>query len=156
MAPPSCPGSCLMALCLPSWTPPPILWGHAWSSGISLPTSTLMPCPPSSLLLPSLPPPPAQDVTFCALSLTVPGAVTASSGGCWAQLAGARSGDPLGSDPSVSPPPARASPSSEFSAHLPQQTGPGARSLAAWFHNCENLETAQVFVKGTLQGSKAG
>lgn len=45
-----------MALCLPSWISPPILWGHAWSSGVSLPTSTLMPCPPSSLLLPSLPP----------------------------------------------------------------------------------------------------
>ena len=93
-------------------------------------------------------------MTLCALSLI--GEVTASSGGCWGQLAGAHSGDPLGSDPSASPPSAWASPTSEFSAHLPQQAGPGAKSLAAWFHNCENLETAQVFIKGTLQGSKAG
>ena len=36
--------------------------------------------------------PPAQDVRLCALSLTVTGEVTASSGGCWGQLAGACSG----------------------------------------------------------------
>ena len=101
-------------------------------------------------------PPPAQDMRLCALSLTVTGEVTASSGGCWGQLAGACSGDPLGSNPSVFPPPAQASPTSEFTAHLPQQTGPGARSLAAWFHNYEKLEPAQVLVKGMLQGSKAG